>query len=145
MSTHCIVYRSMPVFSGAVSGYLSEVDRMLATARRRNPQVGVTGALLFNEDWFVQILEGGRAAVHATFHRIAQDPRHEGVELLVDMAVPERLFPDWSMGFVGDAPAIRNRFNASPLAQRDLVLRDDAIIDFMVDVARGHRVEGLAA
>lgn len=145
MSVHCIVYRSIPVFSGPVSQYLLEVDRMLATARRRNPEAGVTGALLFNEDWFVQLLEGDREAVHATYNRIAEDPRHEAVELLVDMANAARLFPEWSMGFVGDAPAMRQRFGDSPLARRDLVLRDDAIIDFMVTLARGEDARGLAA
>ena len=142
MTVHCIAYRSIPVFTGPVRDYLVEVDRMLATARRRNPEVGVTGALLFNEDWFVQILEGDRNAVYATYNRIAQDARHEGVELLVDTTNPARLFPEWSMGFVGDAPAIRQRFNQSPLAGKDVVLRDETIIDFMVDIARGeHRAE----
>lgn len=145
MSVHCIVYRSIPVFAGPVSQYLQEVDRMLATARRRNPEAGVTGALLFNEDWFVQLLEGDREAVHATYHRIAADPRHEAVELLVDTRNPTRLFPEWSMGFVGDAPAMRQRFSDSPLAKHDLVLRDDAIIDFMVALARGDEAKGLAA
>jgi len=118
---------------------------MLATARRRNPEAGVTGALLFNEDWFVQILEGTRAAVFETYERIATDPRHEAVELLVDRVHAARLFPEWSMGFVGDAPAVRQRFSQSPLASRDVVLRDDAIVDFMVDVARTGQHVGLAA
>lgn len=136
MATHCIVYRSIPVFTGSVRDYIAEVDKMLATARRRNPQANVTGALLFNEDWFVQLLEGEYDDVHSTFNRIALDPRHEAVELLVDKVAPARLFPEWSMGFVGDAPAIRQRFSDSSLSTPGLVLRDDAIIDFMVGIAR---------
>lgn len=135
MAVHTIVYRSVPVFSGSVAAYLAEVDKILATARRRNPEANVTGAMLFNEDWFVQLLEGEEADVRATFDRIAADPRHEDVHLLVDGKVPGRQFPDWSMGFVGDAPAIRKRFAESPLAKADVVMRDDDVVDFMVSLA----------
>ena len=136
MSFHTIVYRSIPVFSGSVSSYLGEVDAILATARRRNPAAGVTGAMLFNEDWFVQLLEGEEAHVRATYDRIAADPRHEDVELLVQMPCESRRFPDWSMGFVGDAPAVRKRFSDSPLAKPGVTMRDDAVVDFMVDLAQ---------
>jgi hypothetical protein len=135
MSVHTIVYRSVPVFSGSMASYLDEVGSILATARRRNPHANVTGAMLFNEDWFVQLLEGEEANVRATFDRIAADPRHEDVELLVDVVVPARQFPDWSMGFVGDAPAVRKRFAESALAKPGLVLRDDQIVEFMVSLA----------
>lgn len=137
MSVHMIVYRSVPVITGSIRDYIAEVDKMLATARRRNPEADVTGALLFNEDWFVQLLEGDEASVMATYNRIALDPRHEEVELLVTRTMPARLFPDWSMGFVGDAPAIRQRFAASPLARADRVLREDEIVDFMIAISRG--------
>lgn len=135
MAIHTIVYRSVPVFNGSVSAYLAEVDSILATARRRNPAVNVTGAMLFNEDWFVQLLEGDEADVRSTFERIAADPRHEEVEMLVDGKVPGRRFPNWSMGFVGDAPAIRKRFSESALADTNVVMRDDEVVQFMVSLA----------
>lgn len=93
--------------------------------------------MLFNEDWFVQLLEGDEADVRSTFDRIAVDPRHEDVELLTEKTVASRQFPDWSMGFVGDAPAVRKRFAESPLATPGLVLREDEIVDFMVSL--GHQ------
>jgi hypothetical protein len=142
MTVHTIVYRSIPVFSGSIANYLGEVDKILATARRRNPDANVTGAMLFNEDWFVQLLEGDEADVRSTYDRIAADPRHEDVELLVEGATPSRQFPDWSMGFVGDAPAVRKRFAESDLAKAGLVLRADQIVDFMVSLAHdeAHRL-----
>ena len=136
MSFHTIVYRSVPLFEGSVSDYIAEVDRILVVARKRNPLVDVTGALLFNEDWFVQLLEGSFHAVMATYHRIALDPRHEGVELLHQGSVEQRRFPDWSMGFVGHAPALRARFTESPLAARGELLRGDAIAVEMVKLVR---------
>ena len=134
MTTHTIVYRSVPVFAGSIATYLGEVESILATARRKNQDVNVTGAMLFNEDWFVQLLEGEKDDVRATYERIAADPRHEEIEILVDQDTPARRFPDWSMGFVGDAPAVRKRFAASSLAQPEMVLRADEIVDFMVSL-----------
>lgn len=136
MTIYTIVYRSAPVFTGSVADYLAEIDRILATARRRNAEVSVTGAMLFNEDWFVQLLEGEEADVRATFERIAVDPRHEEVQILFDSATAERRFPEWSMAFVGDAAAIRKRFADSPLAKPDVTMRGEEVVDFMVALAR---------
>ena len=139
MSIYTIVYRSAPVFSGSVADYLAEIDRILATARRRNAEVSVTGAMLFNEDWFVQLLEGDKGAVHATFDRIAADTRHEEVEILFDRSTADRRFPEWSMAFVGDAEAIRKRFADSPLARPSVKMHGEEMVDFMVALAHDDR------
>jgi hypothetical protein len=136
MTIYTIVYRSVPVFSGSVARYLSEIDSILATARRRNAEVSVTGAMLFNEDWFVQLLEGNEADVRATFDRIAVDTRHDEVQILFDSTTSTRHFPEWSMAFVGDAVAIRKRFAHSPLAKPDITMRGDELVDFVVALAR---------
>jgi hypothetical protein len=136
MTIYTIVYRSVPVFSGSVARYLSEIDSILATARRRNAEVSITGAMLFNEDWFVQLLEGKEADVRGTFDRIAADTRHEDVQVLFSSTTSARSFPKWSMAFVGDAAAIRKRFGKSPLAKTDATMRGDDVVDFVVALAR---------
>lgn len=135
MTFHTIVYRSAPVITTSVAGYLTEIDRVLATARRRNAEVSITGAMLFNEDWFVQLLEGEETDVRATFDRIAVDPRHEEVHVLFDSATAERRFPEWSMAFVGDAAAIRKRFANSPLSGPEVTMRGDELVDYVVALA----------
>jgi hypothetical protein len=136
MTIYTIVYRSAPVFDGSVADYLLEIDGILATARRRNAEVSVTGAMLFNEDWFVQLLEGGEADVRATFDRIAADTRHDDVQVLYENTTATRSFPGWSMAFVGDAAAIRKRFANSPLAKPDVTMRGEEMVDFVVALAR---------
>ena len=76
---------------------------ILRASRRNNPAVGVTGALLYADGNFMQVLEGPPDAVEGVYRRVSRDPRHRGVLVLYDAPAAERLFPDWSMGFVDPA------------------------------------------
>jgi Sensors of blue-light using FAD len=70
-----------------------------AVAVDRNRKVQVTGALAYDDLWFVQALEGEEAAVKSTFDRIARDKRHANTKIIKFANVPARLFGEWSMGF----------------------------------------------
>lgn len=76
-----------------------ELVELMRACRRNNHANGVTGLLLYHEGSFIQVLEGPQNAVEATFHRIEQDPRHQGVIELLHGEIPARRFPQWSMGF----------------------------------------------
>ena len=67
-------------------------------ASARNLTLGVTGVLCHTGDTFLQVLEGGRAAVSQLYNRIAQDPRHREVTLLSLEEAAERRFAGWAMG-----------------------------------------------
>lgn len=96
-----LVYYSRNRMNGEERALRSAIDTILATSRRNNDEVGVTGALMFNAGCFAQVLEGPRDAVEEVFERIQQDDRHGDVSLLSFGPVGERAFPNWSMGFVG--------------------------------------------
>ena len=55
---------------------------ILRKSKANNPGTGITGVLCFSEGIFLQVLEGGRAAVNQLYNRIATDPRHNDVTLL---------------------------------------------------------------
>ena len=77
------------------------VDRIVATARRWNPENGVTGILVFGSGIFFQWLEGPRDNVTALMSRLRTDPRHDSIVLLSEVEeVRERMFPDWDMELV---------------------------------------------
>ncbi len=76
------------------------VEAILDTARRENGRNCLTGVLLFNRNFFLQCLEGGRQEVTATFGRIAADLRHGNVTMLSVHDIDVRDFPDWTMGYV---------------------------------------------
>lgn len=136
MSTYTLVYVSKAVGAAAGAEAGREVAAILATARRKNPPRGVTGALLVTEGRFVQALEGERDAVQSTFDRISRDPRHGDIEVLSSQFTDRPRFSEWSMAFVGDTLALRERFADAPLAALGRRETGDALLDFMLDVAR---------
>ena len=77
-----------------------ELGAILRRSKGHNPTVGVTGVLCFSGGIFLQVLEGGRAQVNRLYNRIAADPRHTDVELLLYEEIGERRFAGWSMGQV---------------------------------------------
>lgn len=79
----------------------AELKSILDACKRNNPPLGVTGALMFNQTHFAQVLEGDRQAVTQTFCRIANDPRHADIVIHDARPIDARRFADWSMGFVG--------------------------------------------
>ena len=95
---------------------------ILKTSKERNAASGVTGVLCHcaNARIFMQVLEGGRAAVSALYQRIAQDARHHDVMLLSYEEIGERSFSGWSMGQVN-----MNRLNPSLL----LKYSESAVLD----------------
>lgn len=72
-------------------------DAIAEHAAERNRAAGVTGILLVHEEWFVQALEGGRAAVSDLLLEIGGDSRHREMEIAAFQPIDRRLFPDWSM------------------------------------------------
>lgn len=70
---------------------------ILLVSHRRNAADGITGMLISNGVWFVQVLEGDEAAVEACYARIEKDARHHRPTVRLRKPVPERAFSRWSM------------------------------------------------
>lgn len=72
---------------------------ILSVSRDRNSQMGVTGVLLYDQQTFIQVLEGEERVVEETFQRITEDKRHSDVITISRFYIPHCQFADWSMGF----------------------------------------------
>lgn len=70
---------------------------ILSAARRNNPQMGITGALICRHDLYLQLIEGPAEAIDALYARICEDDRHANVELLLSEEAEARMFPNWAM------------------------------------------------
>ena len=97
----------------------AELAGILAVSRANNARDGVTGALLYSEGCFAQVLEGELAAVERTFERIQCDPRHGEVVVLEAGRVEQRLFGAWDMALAecadpAEARAALGRALAAP-------------------------------
>jgi hypothetical protein len=85
----------------------SEIDEALVASilersRKYNLEHGITGILCTASpgNVFLQLLEGGRAAVNTLYGSIVRDPRHSDVTLLDYAEITERRFASWRMGRV---------------------------------------------
>jgi len=78
----------------------ADIDRLVASAQRRNRQLDLTGALLVCDGRFVQVLEGRETAVDEMVGKIAADQRHHDMVMLDRLATPKRLFASWHLAFV---------------------------------------------
>ena len=136
MTVYSLVYASRAAGDAGDATLMPQIEAILATSRRNNSACGVTGALLVTEGRFVQVLEGERDAVQATYERILHDARHDDIDILSSQLSDRRRFKDWSMAFVGDSPALRQRFADAPLAALGRRQTGDALLDFMFDLAR---------
>ncbi|UQG56778.1 MULTISPECIES: BLUF domain-containing protein [unclassified Marinobacter] len=67
---------------------------IIRVAHNRNSEYNLTGALLFLDGYFVQVLEGEPFRVQERFAIIAADPRHEDVQLRQTSRVNTRMFTD---------------------------------------------------
>ena len=76
-----------------------ELQELLALARVKNEERGVSGMLLFHEGSFIQALEGEQKQVEEIYNKIGQDPRHAETQILFRGEVDHRDFDGWSMGF----------------------------------------------
>jgi len=73
---------------------------LLSDARLHNVHNGITGMLLYQQDTFMQMLEGEEGDVRSLYARISQDKRHKGLHIVHEGHTDKRIFDDWSMGFV---------------------------------------------
>jgi hypothetical protein len=79
----------------------SDLQAILATSRRTNQALGITGILTYHPHGFMQCLEGEREAVEKIYARILCDSRHTEVKTLAYDTIDKRLFPLWAMAYVG--------------------------------------------
>jgi len=93
------------VYTSTVAEHFSPLDiaEILEVARRNNSKVDVTGMLCFNNNYFLQCLEGPRTNVNKLYLNISGDPRHTDVILLNYEEITIREFSEWSMGYLPES------------------------------------------
>ena len=96
-----VLYCSRNCIDGTADRQLDQLRGILASSRRNNEAVGITGALLFTHGMFAQVLEGLLEQVESTLERVRKDMRHADVMVLESGFVDAREFPEWSMAFAG--------------------------------------------
>ncbi len=97
MALSRIVYFSENAIGPGERGVrMAELQRISVSNNRRRE---VTGALVYDDHWFAQALEGELPFVEELFDRISRDTRHTKIRIVSKAIVSGRLFGNWSMGF----------------------------------------------
>ncbi len=147
MSVTRLVYFSENQIDPATGSVVRELSRILSASNRNNKPLGLTGALVFDDLWFLQTIEGERSKVWATFERIKGDPRHADITLVDVRDAPERIFANWWMGLAKREAATEAAFR--PYLKGNLLqphaMSGDSILALMIDLARIGLARQLAA
>lgn len=118
-----LVYVSCCTLDQHSTGPALEEIRLASLAR--NSLLDVTGFLIATPAYFVQLLEGGDAALDALMSSIVRDPRHRDVVVIERVAGPARSYPRWSMACFGPGSFISKTVH--PVL--DALHRGDKLID----------------
>lgn len=95
-----MIYRLI-YYSKAKPGIgFQQLKQILTVAQDRNRRSGITGALLFGEGMFLQVLEGTREVLSETFFRISRDFRHSEITLIEMVEIEARDFGAWTMRLI---------------------------------------------
>jgi len=115
------------------------ITEILIAAHRNNHPRGVTGVLLYQNQFFVQVLEGKPDDVQYIFDKIKNDPRHSNVTVIQQNPIKKRGFPTWSMGFKNldelsgeDAEKLRD-FLEAPITEEDFTEQRPIHLTALVD------------
>ena len=108
----------------------AEIDNILASCEKNNPQKNITGVLMHSKNSFVQYLEGAPREILGLYDLIKEDDRHKNVVMLSYTPITERVFPSWHMGYR----------NIDKLEfQTDISTNDRAVFESMI---AGNKLEG---
>ena len=97
---HAIAY----VSSAAWNLLDEDLEFIVSESRGLNLASGVTGVLLYCDGNFMHYLEGPDDAVLETYERIRKSERHYQINELMNQAIEQREFGDWTMGFSRTTP-----------------------------------------
>jgi Sensors of blue-light using FAD len=75
-----------------------EIEKILASCKKNNGSLDITGVLLHSATHFVQYLEGDYKQIISLYDKIKSDTRHKNVVLISGAPIKSRLFPSWQMG-----------------------------------------------
>ncbi len=77
---------------------LSEIESIGEAAKTKNDALGITGILIYFNDLFFQIIEGGANEIDDLYKSIKSDDRHQDILCLKgEFDLKLRYFPHWSM------------------------------------------------
>ncbi len=76
----------------------AEIEKILASCKKNNPGLGITGVLLYSDTKFIQMVEGDAKVITTLYDKIKLDNRHSNCMMISYNPITEKSFPSWHMG-----------------------------------------------
>ncbi len=77
-----------------------QIEDILKTARNFNSKNDISGCLVFNKGYFIQLLEGSKATIKELMDSIERDKRHTDIDILSEGETKKRIFETWDMAYL---------------------------------------------
>lgn len=119
-----LAYISKNSIVGSPEEVKTEIRHILAAARKNNPKLGVTGALLYSGGYFCQVIEGPQEVLEELFETIQMDARHKSVTVLHFEPIQTRGFTDWAMALAGIEDKTRFDIEGVLVSKDELKMRE---------------------
>ncbi|MBC7768042.1 MAG: BLUF domain-containing protein [Phycisphaerales bacterium] len=94
------------IYFSARGAGCEDITALVAESAARNRTRGITGMLIADDAYFLQVLEGPRPIVSRLFQTISRDPRHSDVVLVEAEEIRQQVYPDWGMTQLDDVAKI---------------------------------------
>ena len=94
-SMYLIIYISD--YTGSEESIEKDLKQICSSAKKRNPELEITGALFYHNRKFLQVIEGKQESLENLLDILAKDTRHTNITRIIDDRVSERAFSDWNM------------------------------------------------
>lgn len=75
-----------------------EIENILASCKRNNPPLNITGVLLYSDAKFIQLVEGDAKTIMGLYDKIKKDKRHAKPIMISYNPIRQKSFPSWHMG-----------------------------------------------
>lgn len=115
-----------------------DISNILKTARDFNHENQITGCLLYNNNEFLQILEGEKKVVMDLFESIKKDKRHSNVMLLALDYKNDKMFDEWSMAYheIDGSEQDKKIFSDNIVAFSEIADKPTQVIDLFWAMAK---------
>lgn len=77
----------------------SELEILFEFILKVNPTLKITGALLYFNGFFLQVLEGNKEVITELFSSIRKDKRHSRILTILDQKIEDRIFENYEATF----------------------------------------------
>jgi hypothetical protein len=99
MNQEGAIFQLTYVSTAAIEFGAGDLIKLLIEARDFNRDHHITGILIFENERFLQVLEGDINEVKTLYQHICRDGRHHHIEAISSKTVAKREYPNWTMAF----------------------------------------------